>query len=273
MASRQGRIPFQKYRAVFWPADFATGKTDPEWMGFGYCPALHKSPWDARPYCIPNELIAARIGHALGLPIPPFGITAGEGGRLYFSSLDFNYTAKKTRSSPMSIERPPIIPAFCAANLSWLSTGITVFDVFIANQERNEEHIIADNPLDPKWLVAFDHDMALFGGDPPSPNGIDRLVAIGDGLGVNDGNFRHCLLDVHHEPADLTDWVKRVLWLPKYLLRDACDAAVSVGLKVAEADAAFKFLNERRERLGVIIKDNLHEFTRVKQWMPPHVLF
>lgn len=270
-----GRIPNQKFRAVFWPRDGSTDRDDPVWMGFGYCPALHKSRSDLRPHCVPNELIAGKLGIALGLPIPAFGISHMErSNRPYFSSLDFNYVAGKTRSSQLTTERPPIIASACVRNLSYLCTGVTLFDVLIANEERNTLHVVADDPKDPTWIVAFDHDMSLFGGDPPTrPCGIDRLKELRDELGINTRFNRHCFIDELNDPDDLTTWVKRISSVPDFLLRDVCNEATRVGLTEAEAGEAYSFLAHRKKTLGIIIKDNLKEFPQVTSWTPPNFLF
>ena len=61
---------------------------------------------DASEFTIANELICARIGQTLGLPIPSGVVAADASKRLYYLSLDVSFEAKAL---------PPVIPAEFAA--------------------------------------------------------------------------------------------------------------------------------------------------------------
>ena len=77
-------------------------------------------------YCISNEFICAEIGRFIGLPIPPCGIVYAKEHSVkhWFASLNFNLTAD---------ELPAIDSQKCADDLPDLSTGLILFDIWIAN--------------------------------------------------------------------------------------------------------------------------------------------
>ncbi len=252
------------YRAVFTtdpkdPTGFAG--PDREGKGFGYTLAIHKTKWSGSPYCVPNEFIAGEIGHFLRLPIPPSGITYGEGGLVLFSGLDFNFD---------KLQLPHIVPDLCWAALPNLCTGVVLFDIFIVNSDRHDENLAVDNVAKPTAMRVFDHDQALLGGGDPAMVGIERLNKLTNRLGVTAGAVsrgnRHCLLvhvdtDKYFEP-----WIARIDAIPDWFLSDVCSEARACGLTKPEATAVREFLVSRRNGLREIIKANRDSFTGIVNW-------
>src|SRR5262249_19609838 len=113
-------------------------------VGIGVTGSLHahlsavaKTNSAAVPYCIPNELICAEIGRSLCLPAPPAGVILAPDAPSphWFASLDFNLPGNSL---------PPIDPAECYSCLPLLATGTVLFDVLIANPDRNAGNVSLD---------------------------------------------------------------------------------------------------------------------------------
>jgi len=121
----------------------------------GYAQTWHRVNPDYNNRCIANEYISGRIGIFLGLPIPPFAITHDKDENVYFSSLDFNFNRAIL---------PPIVPDRCVACLPELCTGILLFDILIANEDRHEANLVTDSVSSPKFIHVYDHDQALLSG-------------------------------------------------------------------------------------------------------------
>jgi len=90
---------------------------------------------DASEFTIANELICARIGQTIGLPVPSGVLAEDAAKRLYYLSLDVSFEGKAL---------PPVIPAEFATQEPWLAAGVVVFDVFIANGDRNRANLSRD---------------------------------------------------------------------------------------------------------------------------------
>ena len=163
--------PKHHFRALFFSSPDACGRAH------GSTQAWHKTAWSGSPYCIPNELISAQIGQFLKLPIPPFAITYSEDNDYYFSSLDFNFDRDQL---------PPVEPDLCWEHLPRLCSGVMLFDILIANEDRHDENLVIDNVIKPSFMRVFDHDQALFGGGG-NLAGTNRLTQLHDRLGVSGG--------------------------------------------------------------------------------------
>jgi len=241
------------YRAVF-PLD--TIKTadgyevmDKDWgRAIGFVLARHRCSHQYSPYGVPNEYICARLGTAIGLPIPPFALSKHSDGarRLLFSSLDFN---------PAGLRLPPILPDVCMEHLPSVCAGIITFDVWVANEDRHDMNLAVDKTLKPKLMRVYDHDMALFGGC--KLNGIPRLDALTDLLAITDrdvtGGSEHCLLPYLKSSDYLESWVKRVQSVPKWLIVEACTTMVKQGISKEESKVAIAFLLHRQSEIRKLI--------------------
>jgi hypothetical protein len=208
---------------------------------------------DESEFTIANELICARIGQTLGLPVPSGVVAEDATKRVYYLSLDVSFEGKAL---------PPVIPAEFATEEPWLAAGVVVFDVLIANGDRNAMNLSRD-PAFPKPRVAvFDHGHALLGTN--DPKGLDRLAAAKDVLGcaIDESGVAVNNSVLLGQPLDATmleEWVNRVKALPDYVLEDICrEVAAMPNLNIwsAAAEEIVAWLVERRDRLDQLIWDN-----------------
>lgn len=250
------------HRAVFnpdesWCADFGC-----DGRGRGFMQAYHRHDIaDCSPYAVANEWICAGLGRFLGLPIPPCALTYDPDRKLrLFSSLDFNFDRD---------ELPPILPEPCVEHLPRLSTGIILFDILIANEDRHDANLAVDQQLAPKAIRVFDHDQALFGGGNRL-RGIERLTTLGsDHLGIlgddlTAGNL-HCLLRFLNTDGHFKEWLGRIGRIPDWFIEDLCSESL-LTLRPAERQAARQFLIDRRRNLDRMLRVHRGEFTRITDW-------
>ena len=214
----------------------------------------------ASPHTIANEVIAARIGATLGLPIPA-GVVAEHSGELYYLSLDVSKEGKTL---------PPIIASDFAANQPRYAAGCVAFDVLIANCDRNPANLSLDPAFNPPRASLFDHGHALLG--TGAPIGSDRLVAAVGTLGCDGrppvNGSRHVLLDYIASSDDLLRWADRIAHLPSFVIEDACREAADLGLFAdpALARELAAWLEARAGKIHELISDNTDEFKSINQW-------
>jgi hypothetical protein len=204
-------------------------------------------------FTIANELICARIGQTTGLPVPSGVVAEDSSKRYYYLSLDVSFEGKQL---------PPVIPAEFATEEPWLAAGVVVFDVLIANGDRNAGNLSRDPAFTIPRVAVFDHGHALLG--TSEPKGLDRLNAARDVLGcaidqtgvaVNNS----ILLNQPLDASMLEQWVGRVKELPDYIFIDICrEVAAMPNLNIwsGSADQIVAWLIDRRDRLDQLIWDN-----------------
>lgn len=260
MARRRGRLHFQtEYRQDDTGAfimEGADGRID------GFVSAWHRTNVaDYSPYCIPNELICGKLGAFLGLPIPPFSITYFN-QTPHFSQLNFN---------PRSDELPPIEPEACAKALPRICTGILLFDVLVANDDRHDKNLAVDNITNPKQVMVYDHEQALFGGGG-NLSGVPRLTELLDRLGMSGGAVTGgnecCFLQTLNTVQYFDEWRGRIWDIPGWFIEITCDDAVGFGISQHEANEAKKFLIHRKTYLSRIIKDHATTIPLFNDWRP-----
>ncbi len=249
--------PKHRYKAIFEPDHQGIKGPDEDGRGFGYTLALHKTRSDSSPYCLVNEYVASTIGQFLRLPIPPFSITYGEHGGVFFSTLDFNFDREQL---------PAIFPDLCWQYLPSICTGILLFDILIANSDRHVENLVVDNQRTPTQLRVFDHNQALLGGGNPSLCGVDLLEKLElTRLGITGGHVtkgcRHCLLDVVDTRQYFDEWIDRIDSLPRWFIRDVCQSARGLGVEHDILNRIADFLISRRNNFDGLIRQNLNEFS------------
>jgi hypothetical protein len=261
------------YRA-FWKPDqldalkHLAGGPDKYGQGLGYAQVWHKSDSQASPYCVANEFICGRLCSFLGLPIPPFAITAmPTEQKVLFSSLDFNFNRAKL---------PPVIPSICVEKLPKLCAGVLTFDILIANEDRHDQNLHVDDQANPKFMHVYDHDQALFGGSVTK--GSKRLADLKNRLGITGGTTtggnRHIFLDEVKDSALLDPWIRRITLVPDWLIDDTVEqAADGLGISAAEALDAADFLKYRKGRIGTLIDANRSEFSAITDWPDEERLF
>jgi len=252
----------QRFHAIFFDdkqlGSLGLGRPNHEGKGRGSVQAYHKvNTADLSPYCVPNEYICGEIGRVMTLPIPPVALTTSEvvPAATIFSSLDFEW------------ERETLVDAEadrCAATNLDLCTGILIFDILIANPDREHWNLRVDDPLNPKVIRVFDHEQALFGAA-----GASRLDKQRDDIGLKwpRGRASHCLLQHVASGAFLPKWIDIATSLPRRFMRHVCDSAVGCGITQDDADAAFKFLDHRSATISTIL--STHRSLFQKQFFAP----
>lgn len=258
------RVDRFKFGAIYNPNQFGGPGEDASNRGFGHVKAYHKRPWKESPYRIPNEWICSRLGELIGLPVPPCVLTASAipDSPVVFSTLDFNIHRDNL---------PPIDGEACFRELAELSTGVVMFDIWIANEDRHDTNLVVDNVLNPTSMQVFDHDQALFGGFHVA--GRERFVKLRNRLGITGGTItggnRHCLLDAMTSDEYITKWANRICLVPDYFIEKLCWDMECRGL-IDDQDAkdAVEFLHYRKHHLELLIEQNRSEFTRIAQWKP-----
>ena len=215
---------------------------------------------DACKYTIANEIICARIGQALGLPIPASVVAEDLSKKLYYLSLDVSREGKTL---------PPIVPRDFVEQDPWWAAGCFVFDVVVANGDRNVSNLSRDPGFTPHRVSVFDHGHALLGTNPPIGRerldlARDRLGCIADEAGIaSDHVFRFQALD--NGPLD--EWAKRVQKLPSYIIKDACrhasgDPRLHVDRELADYLAGW--LIDRASRISALLRDNQESLPAVR---------
>ena len=212
-------------------------------------------------FTIANEVVAARLGQVLGLPVPAGVIAEDSSGKLYYLSLDVSKTGHTL---------PPIHAPDVIGQEPFLAAGSVVFDFLIANEDRHAGNLSLDPAFTPPRLSLFDHGHSLLGSR--DPQGTDRLEALKVTPGclgppTNAGN-RQALLDHVTSAAHVEAWTDRVERLPDYVVRDACVFVAGAGLNVPPhvADALEDWLCARRTSIRGLIETHRAEFTAVTSW-------
>lgn len=217
-------------------------------------------------FTIANEVIAARIGQTLGLPVPAGVIAEDPAKTLRYLSLDVSLEGKQL---------PPILTADFCRQEPRLAAGVVVFDVLIANGDRNATNLSSDPAFKPPRVSVFDHGHALFGTNPPI--GRERLQLAADRLGcVDDDANIACssvLLAQSLDCGELERWVERVHRIPSFVYDDICNQVASISALNVTPDMAHElasWLATRAARLGDLIWQNQNVFPEVEWslWKP-----
>lgn len=223
--------------------------------------AIAKKNSDANPYCVANEYICAYLGGMLGLPVAPVSFISHSGpdAQTYVASLDFNLAGEAL---------PPVEASDCITHALELSTGLIIFDVLIANQDRHRGNLSLDLSKRPPQLDIFDHSHALFGNKMDFAK--ERLQTFRDNLGIVKqkscfvGN-RHCLLDHINSGDHFKHWIDRVKQIPSFVIDDLCDKVIGLGPNAADIEEAKSFLKYRTQNMNNILRDGQTEFSSIAQ--------
>lgn len=249
--------PKHHHRAVFYtnPGDEAV---PPDEKGVGFTKCMHKRPWSASLYLIPNEMIAARIGQFIGLPVPPFAVSYTADNRPWFSSLYFNFDEE---------ELPPILADRLWARLPHLTAGVIVLDVLIANSDRHHANLVVDNQATPTALRVFDHDQCLFS-CVHCANGIPRLDDAEKRLGITDatGGSENILAAVIDDSTKLNRWINRVHDIPEWFIKNCIAEASPYGMSKDEGKRLLEFLIYRKTKITELFLDNKESFPSISKW-------
>jgi hypothetical protein len=127
---------------------------------------------DLARFTIANEVVAARLGQVLGLPVPA-GVIAEDGsGKLYYLSLDVSKTGHTL---------PPGAPPGCCRARGLSCDRCSSLRLLIANEDRHAGNMSLDPAFSPPRLSLFDHGHSALGSR--DPQGADRLNALKDSPG------------------------------------------------------------------------------------------
>lgn len=197
-----------------------------------------------------SEWLAAHLATILGLPVP-VGFM-GHNPFMDESDRPYLYASLRFGSGQEPQTPPPVnVPAFVDA---WaeLAASITVFDTWIANEDRNKRNLAwVDGRVQP---VIFDHAAALLGRD-----GVRRLDRERDRNGLGGG---HCLASFLRNSIHVNEAIRVVQALPidRVLPPVLATACASGHLVAGEPEALLDFLQHRRGLLQkLLIEDNLLE--------------
>lgn len=211
-------------------------------------------------FTIANEVIAARIGQTLGLPVPAGVIAEDSAKTLYYLSLDVSREGKSL---------PPVRAADFCENEPWLAAGVAAFDVLIANGDRNATNLSRDPAYTPPRVSVFDHGHALLGTNPPI--GKERLESATDRLGCVDDEAHiatpSVLVDQRLDVGYLEEWAKRIAQIPAYVFQDICrevGRTPNLNVGAGNADWVANWLSERASRIGDLICENQDAFPAVE---------
>jgi hypothetical protein len=213
-----------------------------DWVGEGdttpqYCTVatVAKRNTKDHKYLVANELIAGRLGMLLGLPTVPGIAIKTDQGSLAYLSLRIGDTHERP---------PPVIPEELCDDEPSLATGAVVFDLWIANVDRNDENIAYQKKLVSPAL--FDHEKALL-----SSAGPQRLNASAQFLGG-------CLVLSLKTCEHMEDWIGRVESVTEWQIRGVVAEAVSLrALSEKTAEQLVQFLEKRKGLLRVILRSAL----------------
>ena len=140
-----------------------------------------------------------------------------------------------------------------------------MFDIFIANCDRNPTNIKVDKAGKPTLIRVFDHERSLFYTD--KGRGRDRLKECEDRLGVTDGDQSrdewHCLVEVVKSAQHILNWADRVRDIPDWFLERIIEEVRKLPLVDAECEDVLSFLIRRQTKIHTLIWNNRKRFTQV----------
>lgn len=206
---------------------------------------------DQRPYAVANEYIAARLGFAAGLPVPPGEIVSLGDGRVGYVCLMFKPEGKGL---------PPVIPPQLVQQDAHLCTGIILFDLWIRNGVDRHEGNIRYHPE--FGGAIFDHDLALLG---------DRWLKAAEDLTnacAQPSLDGHCLIREIGTVQHAHEWATRLAAVPQALIRESVYKVYRMNLiNATERDTLIRFLVFRQSRLLTYLDKSRSLFKNVDQWL------
>ena len=222
------------FEILAWGADVGVGAASAR-----YCTieGVAKVNFAGNDVAVVDEYICARLGMAIGLPVPP-GAIVRDGAGIAYVAWRFGV--------PGAGRPPPVVPADLIKYHPDLSAGIVAFDHWIYNDDRHAENLAFTPPDIPP--AVFDHERALLG---TSMAGVPaRLLALTDTAPAPG-----CLAALLPDADRLRSWIERISSVPDGLIRSTCMEAVAYGgIDLVEATMAAMFLIHRRETLTTVLQ-------------------
>ena len=231
-------MPVTNYKVLRWGSSIGHGVSHAQFVQVS---GVAKTNSPEEPNIVASEFIAARLGQAILLPIPPAFIVDRD-GEPWFASLDFNLAGETL---------PPVTGPEIVAQFPGTSAGIVAFDVWIMNQDRHCRNLGYHSTS--KRLQVFDHSRALM------PFGSQRAFADQHRRNLGIGN-KHCLAPHLVDPLAFTQWIDRIQAVPQYYIVEVLKEAVNVGLRQHNVNYILDLLLERRTLLPQLLKENRNSF-------------
>ena len=234
-------------------------------------PGLHVEDFD---HMVANEYIAGGLAQRLGLPVPPHALVTAniidsqqkEQLLVRFATMDFT-GADPDKPNESKGPFPLSDPSLCATQKTDISTGVLLFDIWIANPDRHANNMSYRSHVHPYDVAIFDHGHSLLGHE--RSHGIGRLESLKDRLGISGGTMtgqnRHVLLDVLPHDTFFARWVERIEQIPDFQIDDLCFTHYEINIEKNERVAISDFLKYRRDKMWHVIGNNGSEFKKV-QW-------
>jgi hypothetical protein len=199
---------------------------------------------ESKMYAIANEFICAELGRYIRLPIPPW-VLVDKGGKPCFVSLNFNLAGETL---------PPVIPSDFVQEYSYISCGIIMFDMWLANGDRNECNIACYDAT--KEVHVFDHEAALLRGN----SGTTYLNSLNGQFGLDD----HCLVPHIRNLQSCYDWHNKIESIPDHFISAIVNESKKCGLDPDLVKPCEQFLLSRRESLIDVLNDNMDKFSSLE---------
>lgn len=231
-------MPVTNYKILAWGAPVGEGVSGARYVNVS---GVAKTNSEREPNIVASELIAARLGQAILLPIPPAFIVDRDGAP-WFASLNFNLAGESL---------PPVNGAQISDKFPSITAGIILFDIWIMNKDRHCRNLAYHNATE--RLQIFDHSRALM------PHQDQRAFAERHRTRLAIGP-RHCLAPYIVDAHAFSLWFERIRGVPQYYLKAVLEDAIDVGLRADNVDFFLNMLVERRERLPQLIDENLQSF-------------
>lgn len=196
--------------------------------------AKHSTP--QHPSVLINEVICSELGRSLGLPVPPYAIIEDDASEAYFVSLDFNLAGEAL---------PPADANAFVSVLPELAWGVILFDSWVINTDRHNGNIAFLQGT--SGVQLFDHSHAIYG---DGPAGLTHFANFAEDPALaND-----CLAKVVASLDGFAVWKRRIQALPEYMIDQALESAVSVGLSPSLVVPTRTFLLARRSNLETLLR-------------------
>lgn len=236
-------LPPTNYKVIGWGSPIGDSVSHAQNVALS---GVAKRNSTTEPNIVAAEMIAARLGQAILLPIPPAFIVKGDEGP-WFASLDFNLAGESL---------PPVEPEKVVTQYPDLSVGIVVFDAWIMNPDRHCWNLAYH--VSTRRLQVFDHSRALMPGvgQREFAETHRHELAIG---------HNHCLARHIIDGFPFARWIDRIRQIPDYYLREVLTDAIPIGLEKGNVTFFFDLLVERRRDLPQLLEANQSHFPALQQ--------